>query len=165
MPTTEIMSPSRVQTSQPAAFRSSLGTWSTNRAGTRDVQVSPGSVTWVSASMMREPVTRATLRGSLRRRMRSKWWASIGVLAVAVVASRPVGASGDVDGADASSASPAATTTTLAGAPTSTTTPTTTSPTTTTAPPAPPPPLAPQNGYWVLGSDGGVFTFGGVAFN
>ncbi len=35
--------------------------------------------------------------------------------------------------------------------------------TTTTSPPTPPPP-APTHGYWLVGSDGGIFTFGSASF-
>jgi hypothetical protein len=32
-------------------------------------------------------------------------------------------------------------------------------------PPPPPPPLAPVHGYWLVGSDGGIFTFGSAQFH
>jgi IPT/TIG domain len=52
---------------------------------------------------------------------------------------------------------------TSAMVPSTTTTTTTTSAPPVTSPPSPPPP-APTHGYWLVGSDGGIFTFGSAQF-
>jgi hypothetical protein len=53
------------------------------------------------------------------------------------------------------------TTTTTTSSPTPTPTPTPTTTTTTTSPPSPTPAV---HGYWLVGSDGGIFTFGAAQF-